>query len=79
MTGAPTVVDHDAVSDGAWFGAHPGRSCYARAHHDAGWDGSARVTAGTRSAAGVSQDGGDTPTRVAPNLSPGGRASPARE
>jgi len=32
----PTVVDHDAVVDAEWFGAHPGRSCYVRAHHD-GW------------------------------------------
>ena len=32
----PPVVDHDAVVDAEWFGAHPGRSCYARTHHD-GW------------------------------------------
>ena len=35
MTGPPAVTDADAVLDTAWFGAHSGRTCYARASH--GW------------------------------------------
>jgi hypothetical protein len=35
MTSAPAVIDADAVIDAAWFGTHPGRTCYARA--SGGW------------------------------------------
>ena len=33
MSDIPAVTDGDAAIDSAWFGAHPGRTCYARAHH----------------------------------------------
>ena len=33
MSDTPAVTDEDAAIDSAWFGTHPGRTCYARAHH----------------------------------------------
>jgi hypothetical protein len=32
----PFIIDEDAAIDSAFFGAHPGRTCYARAHRS-GW------------------------------------------
>ena len=37
MTDAPPIIiDEDAAIDSAFFGSHPGRICYARAHRS-GW------------------------------------------
>jgi hypothetical protein len=32
----PIIIDEDAAVDSAFFGSHPGRTCYARAHRS-GW------------------------------------------
>jgi hypothetical protein len=32
----PIIIDEDAAIDSAFFGSHPGRTCYARAHRS-GW------------------------------------------
>ena len=52
MTPPLAVTDADAVIDAAWFAAHSGRTCYARAAH--GWVLVVRPSAaGTRPAAGA--------------------------
>jgi len=38
----PIIIDEDAAIDGAFFGLHAGRSCYARAHRTAGFSSYAR-------------------------------------
>jgi len=66
MTPPLAVTDADAVIDAAWFAAHSGRTCYARAAH--GWVLVVRqVTAGTRPAASAIADMG------AIGADPGGR------
>jgi len=34
--GPPIIINEDAAIDSAFFGAHAGRTCYARAHRS-GW------------------------------------------